>query len=320
MVILDVLGVKGMWHRPDAKEVVHRLYHVSDITKRHIRRPRRLHFDIEQQSEKELAGIHRRIDFRVFGISDTVVILASGPIAASKLIRHLAADLYSLNEIALRHEVVFRGAISFGEFYVQGQSLVGPAVDEASEWHALPDCAGIVLTPSSGQIVDKLARSPKPPEVIGFVKLPVPLKGGSRARLWILDWYRCWHPLSLLEKAFLRAPVSPDVALKLENTLTICRQIWKEFETRNLQSLVWNNWRDVTDLKFRHEIKMARARSKAIELAIAQARGRLEKKGRGVDRPNLAFAEFLTNVLDVTPPHRVHRWNQLMREIRTMGR
>ena len=282
-MILDALGVKGIWQTRNARKLVHRLYHVSDITRQHIDEPRFLHLDAEGVSKDQLSKDHASISFHTQTISDTVIITAHSGLPVGPLLRHLAVDLSGVYQIALAHGVIFRGAVSYGDYYRQGSVLVGPAVDEAAEWHALPDCAGVVLTPSAGDAVDKFVRSKGGAPYPGFVRLPVPLKGGVDAECWSLDWYRCHLPLTRLEEAFLRPPVTPEVARKLANTLSLCRGMWDALERRYPHSIKLP-WRDVSQPQMRKWRAEMVAKSRELERRIRNRKRRVAHMRQYIDR------------------------------------
>jgi hypothetical protein len=321
VVILDALGMKGIWQRGSAKRVVHRMYHVSDITKKHIDEPRIIHHDIEGLTPHELSRAHSRIQFNVQTISDTVIITAYSQLRPGQLLRHLAADLYGIYRVALSHGVVYRGAVSFGDFYRQGGALVGPAVDEAAEWHTLPDCAGVVLSPTAGAIVDRYTRARGAKEPFGFVRLPVPLKGGSKAECWTLDWYRCWLPLTKLEESFLRSPVSPEVAVKLENTLTLCRSMWNLCKDRNHG--VPLPWRDVSDAQFNRimgkSIRDLKVETKRLKAEGVTLRRRFMALARGNPRARFILTKYLAEPRPASPEERETRLRHLREQLANVG-
>jgi hypothetical protein len=212
-----------------------------------------------------LARMHKRVTFHVITISDTVIITAASKLAPAQLLRHIAADLEGIYRVALAHGVIFRGAVSFGDFYRQGTSYVGPAVDEAAEWHTTPNCAGVILTPGAGAVIDKHVRQNKSRAALGLVRLPVPLNGGNVVDCWTLDWYRCWLELDTLEETFLRPPVSIEVAKKLENTLKLCKEMWTQYEGRHPDSGMELPWRGVSDAMF------ARAEAKQEKIVAKRA-------------------------------------------------
>jgi len=297
------------------------MYHVADITKKHIEEPRMIHLDIEGLSSRQLSGTHHRIKFHVQTISDTVIITAYSRLRPGQLLRHLAADLFGIYRIALYHGVVYRGAVSFGDFYRQGGALVGPAVDEAAEWHTLPNCAGVVLSPSAGSIMDRHVRVRGDKDPVGFVRLPIPLKGGGKAECWALDWYRCWLPLSKLEESFLRPPVSPEVAVKLENTLSLCRSMWKLFEERHKG--VGLPWRDVTDAKFTRvlgkQIRDLKAETKRLKTETSRVRRRLLGLSKGNPRARAILMNYLDEPLPQLPEEREKLFERLRVKLRKVG-
>jgi hypothetical protein len=125
---------------------------------------------------------------------------------------------------ALQKKFLLRGSVAFGDYFLgrDGRILVGPAVDEAASWHEQADWAGIILTPSAGRTVIPDAV----PGVISqfgalFMSYDVPMKTGGRSRLWALNWPLLNRDeiLSMVDRHFMRPPVTPEVERKRANTL-----------------------------------------------------------------------------------------------------
>ncbi|HEV2316928.1 MAG TPA: hypothetical protein VGV89_05070 [Thermoplasmata archaeon] len=224
--------------------MAHRIHHIGTISSRHFAVPTLLHFDPEGTTATDLDREHKGIVFEISAISDTIIITATSDLAPAELIKHLGHDLHRLYNSYVDHRLAFRGALSFGDFYREGNTIVGPAIDEAAEWHTLPDAACVIATPSAAALLDRLSRRRGGPAYVAFVQAPIPLKGGGTLSCWTLDWYRCWSGLSKLEGSFVRPPVPPEVARKLENTVALCRFLWDQFEKRHIRGIF--PWRDAS--------------------------------------------------------------------------
>jgi hypothetical protein len=91
--------------------------------------------------------------------------------------------------------LLLRGAVSFGEFILDGTTIIGPALSDAVAWMELADWVGVVATPKLGLRVDaeeeKWKREfPNSAYLLDsfYVKYPVPLKGGGCQNMWCFAW------------------------------------------------------------------------------------------------------------------------------------
>jgi hypothetical protein len=202
VTFLDVLGWKGIWLRNDHKEVVRLLESLVRMA--------------ERIADEELRGKTSALPVRVLSISDTIVLLTEGDVAAVVPIHGLICK--ALISESVRSGIPVRGATSHGQFYAsEGTILVGPAVDEAASWHEALDWIGVVLTPSA-----EYKHSPVPPWH-RYAKAPI--KGlGSRA-LWCVDWSDAWADEGAIKQLFSQAgPLDVAIAPKYMNTMDFLRE------------------------------------------------------------------------------------------------
>lgn len=64
--------------------------------------------------------------------------------------------------------------------------MVGPAVDEAAQYHELAQWIGVSATPSVHHILSNIIGDPDPREL--FVKWDLPLKIGVEKNAWVVNW------------------------------------------------------------------------------------------------------------------------------------
>src|SRR6185503_18250595 len=78
---------------------------------------------------------------------------------------------------ALDNRIFLRGAISYGDVYADGDTLVGPAADDAAEWYDKADWIGVCLTPAANYALESLPVGPESPYLNNaiFTKASVPL-------------------------------------------------------------------------------------------------------------------------------------------------
>jgi hypothetical protein len=94
----------------------------------------------------------------------------------SKLFRH-----------SILHHFYFRGCLSAGRFYRSENMIIGPTVDEAAEYHALPEWSGISTCPSASKILTD-ANEIGVPQYVFFKQYDIPLKNMTEKNGWALNW------------------------------------------------------------------------------------------------------------------------------------
>ena len=152
VVMMDALVFKGIWQHHQLDPVLRRLRLLEEI------------FDEFGQSFQTMVAGALGFRTRVTFLSDTIVVacyqerlegrlvLSSGLVAIAL---GLAGYAYHAGASDIRNgepvdaPLAFRGAISFGEFYLDERYLVGPAIDDAAAWMNRPQGALVMLTPSA---------------------------------------------------------------------------------------------------------------------------------------------------------------------------
>lgn len=281
-VLLDALGFRGVWSREDPQEfagkwekVVNRFQvYASDIL--------RTKDGSLPHASRQFFGIPDvEVAIDVSAFSDTIALGVSGPDTV-KILYH-ASLLTMLGFMgALRDGIFLRGAISINTFYrnvdtdqtsalgalvgplnevesaprsreqIRGKILVGPAADDAAEWHSKADWIGVMLTPAAGYALDSIEESDSNREDLKVVreralcKYDVPLvkREGSRGvatpiNTYVLNWPEFFtsggksairaamsgRQLDHLQgrrellDLFARGPIGTDVREKYEHTL-----------------------------------------------------------------------------------------------------
>jgi hypothetical protein len=226
--MFDALGMRGVWRRKDAEQVV--------------RKFKALRARFKAQLERELGGpTYKHIrdkgnvieDVIVGFLSDTVVIAV---VPKEQYLREnrRALETFSLI-LAARFAGVamsmaadneprwaYRGSISFGSLVAEhdGTFFIGEAVDDAAELFAQPDGAFICLTPSAVERFHVSASQP-----VGLTPLwrhRVPLKDGRALDTFVVSPFdnapreRAREITTAILSTFTNRPL--DVALKAQNT------------------------------------------------------------------------------------------------------
>lgn len=130
IVLLDALGVKGIWKNQDPQKILDSWNGVID----------NVNLDV-----KEAKKLGMTLEFDAF--SDTLIIsITGGEIDA--MIKRMAFSLYTLIPFAITQGINFRGCMSLGKFYKSENMIIGPAIDEAAMYYEKSDWIGVFATPS----------------------------------------------------------------------------------------------------------------------------------------------------------------------------
>jgi hypothetical protein len=236
---LDALGIRGRWQvDPPTKIVSDYEEWYTRVTAVDSATGIGSLDHVNEAAIPRLRGAARPgLTTRLWAFSDTVALsLDTHGAANPELSTRLGNTFAEIFVGALLNGFLLRGAVSFGEYY-QGQGgriLVGPAVDEAAEWHEQVDWAGIVLTPSAGRtfIPDAIPNFQSRSSGL-FLDYPVPMKSGGSSSLWAFNWPQTNRDsiLAMVDRHFMRPPVTPAVARKRQNTLDFF-QYSRDYEER----------------------------------------------------------------------------------------
>jgi hypothetical protein len=178
VVMLDALGMKGIWARRQPSSVVDAWIGLVDR--------------LETATSTVVAANMAVCDgFRIAAFSDTIIMTLEGSSERKNLERliQLAGD--ALREpflIGLFEGILLRGVIAAGDYY-QSRAVtsrgpetlltIGPAIDEAAEWYEQSDWLGISTVPSASYALDE-GRELNRPNSASLVPYDVPLRAGTR--------------------------------------------------------------------------------------------------------------------------------------------
>lgn len=139
VAILDVLGTKGIWQRADPKNIVETWDSLVSI----------YHNVSQNRTEKEYG-----YKSSFFAFSDTIIITAEGS-DITKTLMSLGVDLGIIFTHSILNKFFLRGCISVGNYYQGQRMIIGPAIDEASQYYTMPKWIGISTSPSAYRILRK---------------------------------------------------------------------------------------------------------------------------------------------------------------------
>lgn len=201
VTFLDVLGWKGIWERN--QNAINKLQSfVYEMQKK-----------AQEVSEKYMNDPSLRgksNPTEVLSISDTIAIFTS---ATPKIAIGIHAELCSWAlSYSLEQELPLRGAISYGEYSIADNIMLGYAVDEAASWHETTDWIGVILTPSAKMYL----RDELPEFIVKYDAIPFKksMKALNLCVKWSFDDEKTLY--DIIQK---KGPHIPEIAPKYLNTL-----------------------------------------------------------------------------------------------------
>jgi hypothetical protein len=217
---LDLLGAKGGWRKADNMIAV---------------------WDKLFDSLNDLAHYVKTkfgTDVSSYSFSDTIVITAPFDQSDKRetfynltgLIAFMLPEFFSAR-------LLLRGCISIGDYYTSNarRMLIGPTIDEAVQYHALAEWAGVSLAPSAHLFV---AENPIPNAHWGMLRYPIPLKGHVETDGIALKWVDVDKPddakkIREILTDELRNSGDVTVSLKLRNTINFFDHVMKEANSKS---------------------------------------------------------------------------------------
>lgn len=176
MALIDVLGFKGIWQKRDPKDIVDLMHGIRE--------------DIEKEFKKIVSSndLPPGNEFNVIVLSDTIVITAVTGNENAVII--LAESVERVLVKLLRKDVLFRGALGYGEFMTKENIFVGPLVDEIASWYEQLDFVGVMVIPPTGYLIRLYPKIPENP--LGakhFIEYPkCQLKFGKEVNAMLLNF------------------------------------------------------------------------------------------------------------------------------------
>jgi hypothetical protein len=242
VAILDALGFKGIWKRHKINSIVAKLKSINQLcvtVEKHWGKTLEipaLHSVDDGPAEKVVMQFKQPKLF-VRLLSDSIVV---GSQAASRKDEDVSDALWNVARVCAaitfwgrrspKPILLYRGAISCGDFLIDSNFLIGPAIDEAAQLHQLGQAACVWFAPSACKLLQGYkgsipgAREPEKAATLWFHQavdgISVPLKDGRSLQTWMLvpfhgDFDR--ERADILD-AFGRAPLPLDVLLKQQAT------------------------------------------------------------------------------------------------------
>ncbi len=213
ITFLDFLGWKGLWqlkNEADALEQVSNL--IEDFRDR-----------LEQLSQKYYKEAGNIPISSLISISDTIAVFTpetSHAKICDLLKLHAKFAKYVLENCCAAGFAI-RGAISYGQYSVVKNIMIGPGIDECASWHEMGNWIGVHLTPTAQINWEHEKESEQ-----CIRRYDVPMKPGFRADYCVLWEFseENFYSLTKNVKALL-----PEIASKYMNTQKFLQScVWKE--------------------------------------------------------------------------------------------
>lgn len=141
------------------------------------------------------AGQIDKTRLKMFTFNDTVVIvfLAKGDDITVRDVKSFCQRLRAFLMQSLEHRILFRGALSAGQFYRvdnQTNTIMGPAVSDAAAWFEQADWMGVHATPHASLLIASLLQDATAAQELSniLVDYAVPLKGRAPLKLKSINW------------------------------------------------------------------------------------------------------------------------------------
>ena len=158
-----------------------------------------------------------------YSFSDSIVITAPFNKADKKEVFYNLSGLIAfMFSKFVTNRLLLRGCISVGDYYTSKarRMLIGPAIDEAVQYHALAEWCGVSLCPSAHLFADENPL----PDFWAVINYPIPLKGIIENDGIALKWVDGQDPDEvrtirgvLVDK--LKNSTDVTASLKLRNTI-----------------------------------------------------------------------------------------------------
>lgn len=182
VVLLDALGFKGIWNRVNPKIVIHQL-----------KKLKREGLDLLGNDHSGVLLQDDTFEHSVRCISDTIIVAVTirgsalpgypdRPVHRAMLSAALIASHLTNSALDGTPPLLFRGCMAAGRMNIDGDFMIGPAVDEAAGLFEQSDGPFFWMAPSALQIVDEYADTfIERIEPSLMIRYPVPMKDGTIA-------------------------------------------------------------------------------------------------------------------------------------------
>ena len=209
LIMMDALGFKEIWRAKEIKErpeiLLEQLKALEDAAQR----------DLAERIKHPPFGSKNQSLFKPLAVrflSDTVIIAletadAGGGTQSTRAVFSLLLSCVYAGGIMAKAAqlspigLAYRGCVAYGAFAIDGNFIVGPAVDEAARMMDLAQGAFVWLTPKACDLWESLSFE----GVVPVMKYDVPLKQGERFSTQVV------LPFDVIDTAFRREALASSI-------------------------------------------------------------------------------------------------------------
>jgi len=157
IILLDALGTKGIWKRMPPENYVKKWLEIKEYL----------------ENIQELKNL---VIVEVCRLSDTVIISIT-PFEDKYNVLNLLGFASLISQKLLysgfEKELLFRGVISYGDYYTDEEIIIGKAMDEAATYYEQPNWIGISMTPQTAYLykadeIQKVVRKFPPNDYVKY--------------------------------------------------------------------------------------------------------------------------------------------------------
>lgn len=214
VAMIDALGFRGIWARQSPEILLDNMSMLQ----------------IQVKKDLEAIATQPDMQFEATFLSDTIVVALALP---ETIPDRQALSIIYVSDIVGRilnysarstTPLTYRGVVTYGQYELRPQFILGKAIDEAASYHELAQAAVVWLLPHARDLVTEwLCRRTKPGNT-HFVSFGVPMKNGDEFRSYTVSpivQTRDEGDANGLVASLIETFDSPvvDVAIKKQNTI-----------------------------------------------------------------------------------------------------
>lgn len=206
LVLMDRLGTKGIWKQHDPNVIINDWSIFIKLIRKHF---------VEELKKK-----YYDVKFTVF--SDTILITVYGADKEESIL-DVGAALVWIMASSMGTGFHFRGCLSYGLIVESTNSIIGPAIDEAAEYHTLQQWIGLSAAPSVHNILERINPSRLKSKNKGstYVQYDIPLKNSTEKNGWAINWPMHNSDISPEHDSKIFSSIEQYVEYKLETVTGI---------------------------------------------------------------------------------------------------
>lgn len=177
IVMLDALGVRNMTMEQSKDFLSARDELINIIYKR---------------ARKKFISMNISSSLKIYAFGDTIIICLESEDFCTQ-INEFGFLLRIIFFASFEKDILWRGAISYGDYFCRDKDILGPAVYDAANWHEEADWMGLIATPACGikmsEYAQKISKRDKFELYVKFIQYAAPLKmNGHKTLRWVQAW------------------------------------------------------------------------------------------------------------------------------------